>query len=64
MHLENYPSHNLPTGFTDEPYFLSVDPNPPRHRIAALLRLLLNLKGRIVAARGARGGWAAPARLV
>ena len=23
MHLENYPSHNSPTGFTDEPIFLN-----------------------------------------
>ena len=27
----------------------------PRHRIAALLRILLNVKGRVWAARGARG---------
>ena len=27
----------------------------PRHRIAARLRLLLNVKGRVWAARGARG---------
>jgi len=31
------------------------DPNPPRHRIAALLQILLNVKGRGWAARGARG---------
>jgi hypothetical protein len=29
--------------------------NQPRHRIAALWRAGINLKGRVLAARGARG---------
>jgi hypothetical protein len=33
-----------------------------RHRIAALLRFLLNLKGRVLAARGARPRYAAKER--
>jgi hypothetical protein len=33
-------------------------PNPSRHRIAARLRMLLNLKSLVWAARGALGRWA------
>jgi len=49
---ENWGTATLPLHRAAEEAWMSIN---PFHRIAARLRMLPNLKGRVVAARGERG---------